>query len=163
MHLQLFINTKHKHPVKKFFERVFVVAMNELGGIAAHHKDVTNSELQINLVLVDNEEIHELNKSWRGKDKETDVLSFPYSPIENGIFGEIFISLERAQEQANFLKHSLDRELQVLFIHGILHLFGYDHEGEKDFFEMDSLEKTIGKRLIDEKKVEHKNGTNGLV
>ena len=97
------------------------------------------------------EEIRELNKEQRGKDAVTDVLSFPSTditageivkkknypfdidPENGGIFlGSIIICVERAKEQAEEYGHSLNRELYYLAVHGMLHLFGYDHEIEED-------------------------------
>ena len=91
----------------------------------------------LNLVFVSDRLIRKLNKQWRGKDVETDVLSFalnleepePGMPWE---LGEIVISGERAAWQAGELNHSLSRELAFLFVHGMLHIFGFDHENKKD-------------------------------
>lgn len=91
----------------------------------------------VNLVLVSNSAIAKLNKLWRGKNVETDVLSFTLNSSEPpaGIpweLGEIFISAEKAFEQAETLNHSLDRELAFLFVHGMLHILGFDHENTYD-------------------------------
>jgi probable rRNA maturation factor len=91
----------------------------------------------LSLVLLSNKGIHKLNKEWRGKDAETDVLSFPLNleEPEEGVdweLGEIFISVEQAQKQASELGHSLGRELAFLFVHGLLHLLGFDHETKSD-------------------------------
>jgi probable rRNA maturation factor len=97
-----------------------------------------NSE--VSFTLVDNEEIHELNKKHRGIDRATDVLSFPLIDFENETLptdgstiylGDIIISIERAKEQAEEYGHSLERELAFLTAHSMLHLLGYDHM-EKD-------------------------------
>jgi len=87
-----------------------------------------NITKDIELVIVNNREIKELNKNSRGVDKETDVLSFPLEPMEYMPLGSIVISIDKAQELANKLKHSLQNELTLLFTHGLLHLLGYDHE-----------------------------------
>ena len=87
-----------------------------------------NITKDIELVIVNNREIKELNKNSRGVDKETDVLSFPLEPMEHMPLGSIVISIDKAQELANKLKHSLQNELTLLFTHGLLHLLGYDHE-----------------------------------
>jgi probable rRNA maturation factor len=97
---------------------------------------------QISLVTVSNPQIRKLNKEWRGKDQATDVLSFPLEmdAPPKGIpweVGEIVISVERAQQQANDYGHDLNRELAFLFAHGLLHVLGFDHETEpeeKDMF-----------------------------
>lgn len=73
--------------------------------------------------------IHALNRQYRGKDKPTDVLSFPLADeIQPSVLGDVVISVETAARQAQRRRHSLREELQILLIHGILHLLGYDHE-----------------------------------
>ncbi len=82
-----------------------------------------------------------MNTKYRGIDKPTDVLSFSLqegdvkSPeVESDkLLGDIIISAETAQRQADTLNHSMERELTVLLIHGLLHLTGYDHEEDKDY------------------------------
>lgn len=93
--------------------------------------------VEISVRFVDDEEIHNLNLSYRNKDASTDVLSFPMG--ENGeydvnldtgakILGDIVISLEHAVRQADMYGHSLQREIGFLTVHSMLHLLGYDHE-----------------------------------
>lgn len=92
---------------------------------------------EISVSFVDNDQIQEMNKQYRGKDAATDVLSFPMG--ENGnydvnhetgakILGDIVISVPRAMEQAQTYGHSLEREIGYLTAHSMLHLLGYDHE-----------------------------------
>ena len=92
---------------------------------------------EISVSFVDNEQIREMNAQYRGKDAETDVLSFPMG--ENGnydvnhetgakILGDIVISMPKAVEQAKTYGHSLEREVGFLTAHSMLHLLGYDHE-----------------------------------
>ncbi len=84
---------------------------------------------EIELILTNNKTIQELNNEHRNIDKPTDVLSFPlefdfdYMPL-----GSVVISLDYAKEKADVYKHSLQEEITLLFIHGILHLLNYDHE-----------------------------------
>lgn len=153
MNLKIFSETEQKFS-KQVLQKTFLACMQELANLEEHKSFVENKKLSINCVLTDNEKIRPLNLQWRGKDKATDVLSFPYEEVDAGIFGEIFLSLEQAQIQADFLGHSLEKEVEVLLTHGILHLFGYDHEQENDFLEMNLLEKSIEKRLEEEKTVE---------
>ncbi len=82
----------------------------------------------IELIIVDNNSMKKINKEYRGVDKTTDVLSFPLEDIQHLPLGSIIISIDKAKEVANTLKHSLDDEIALLFIHGLLHLLGYDHE-----------------------------------
>ena len=117
----------------------------------------------LSVALVSNKAIRAVNKDWREQDKATDVLSFPLEltppsflgavgaggPYDDEqeeleaqeeqewIVGEILISMERAREQAEEYGHSLDRELGFLFVHGVLHVLGFDHvtkEEEKEMF-----------------------------
>jgi probable rRNA maturation factor len=98
---------------------------------------------ELSLVLVSNRQIRKLNKEWMGKDRPTDVLSFPLElepPMAEELpweVGEIVISVEKAEEQADSYEHSFERELAFLFVHGMLHVLGFDHmepDGEKDMF-----------------------------
>lgn len=92
---------------------------------------IANNETQkdIELVLVNAKTIQEINKEFRGKDISTDVLSFPldeempYVPL-----GSIMINVELATQKAKELGHSFQDEVSLLFIHGLLHILGYDHE-----------------------------------
>ncbi|GAB6066463.1 rRNA maturation RNase YbeY [Aquifex pyrophilus] len=100
--------------------------------------------VELSVYITDDEEIRELNKTYRGKDKPTDVLSFPLNETVNGlkILGDIVISQDTAERQARELGHSLNDEVKRLLIHGIVHLLGYDHERggeeEKKFFELEN-------------------------
>jgi probable rRNA maturation factor len=103
---------------------------------------------EVALSFVDDEAIRELNKNYRGLDKVTDVLSFALTeneadePIivfndedweqapEEQLLGDIIISIPRALEQSKEYGHSLEREIGFLFVHGFLHLIGYDHQDE---------------------------------
>ncbi|HLG25744.1 MAG TPA: rRNA maturation RNase YbeY [Candidatus Gracilibacteria bacterium] len=87
----------------------------------------------IELVLISDEEIRIINRSYRQKDTPTDVISLSYFGKElvfprASLVGEIFISLDTARRQAAEHKKTLVQELQFLFVHGVLHIFGYDHE-----------------------------------
>lgn len=91
------------------------------------HLDQTRVELS--LALVTDPEIHVLNRQYRGKDKPTDVLSFPLADkLQPSLLGDVVISVETAARQAQRRGHSLREELQILLIHGVLHLLSYDHE-----------------------------------
>lgn len=88
----------------------------------------TLSEREIELLLTDDDEISQINREFRGIDKATDVLSFPSDPFPNAPLGSIIISVDKVQGVAEELGHTEDDEIALLFIHGILHLLGYDHE-----------------------------------
>ena len=90
--------------------------------------------VSFNLIIVDNEYIHELNKTYRDVDRETDVITFALEDddtVINGsnerVLGDIYISLDKAKSQAKEYNHSLLRELSFLAVHGFYHLLGYDH------------------------------------
>jgi probable rRNA maturation factor len=73
-------------------------------------------------------ELRRLNREYRGKDAPTDVLSFPASPGKSGRLGDIAISAARARAQAREFGHTTEQEIQILMLHGVLHLLGLDHE-----------------------------------
>ena len=91
-----------------------------------------------NVIIVDEEKIHELNKEYRGIDRPTDVITFALEDNEDIIYedfrllGDIYICLEKVYSQAEEYGHSVLRELSFLTVHGFLHLLGYDHMTEED-------------------------------
>jgi len=92
--------------------------------------------VEFNIIFVDSQTIHEINKTYRNVDRVTDVISFALEDnktieLDHRLLGDIYICIERAEEQANEYGHSFLRELAFLTIHGLLHLLGYDHM-EKD-------------------------------
>jgi len=90
-------------------------------------KEVTSKDIE--LIIVKNEEIQVLNKEHRNIDKATDVLSFPLEfDMPNMPLGSIVISVDFVDEKAKEYNHSFEDELKLLFIHGLLHLVGFDHE-----------------------------------
>ena len=105
---------------------------------------------EISVSFVDNEEIRELNRDYRGVDKETDVLSFPLQEdfmVSTPLLGDIVISVEKALEQSNEYGHSFIREVAYLVVHSTLHLLGYDHMGDDEKLDMRNSEKEIMRRL----------------
>lgn len=85
---------------------------------------------EVDVLLTSDAEIKRLNKAFRGKNKATDVLSFPAPEEAEDMAGDIAISLETALRQANQHSHSLRDELRVLMLHGLLHIDGEDHEAD---------------------------------
>ena len=85
---------------------------------------------EVSVLLTEDEAIRTLNRTYRGKDKATDVLSFPAAETAVGIAGDLVISLETALTQAEERGHTLDMEIRLLLLHGLLHLAGYDHEAD---------------------------------
>jgi probable rRNA maturation factor len=92
-------------------------------------------EGELSLVFCEDDFIHALNRHYRGKDRPTDVLSFPQGP-ESGVLGDLVISVPAAQRQARERGHSRETELEWLFLHGLLHLLGHDDETEAQAEEM---------------------------
>ena len=86
------------------------------------------TDKEIELIITDNSHMQEINKSTRGFDKPTDVLSFPYEEMPMTPLGSIVISKDFVQEKAKELGHTEEDEMSLLFIHGLLHLLGFDHE-----------------------------------
>jgi len=86
------------------------------------------SDKDIELIITSNDEIQQINKEHRSIDKPTDVLSFPYEDMPMSPLGSIVISSDYVEMKAKELGHTQANELTLLFIHGLLHLIGYDHE-----------------------------------
>jgi len=86
------------------------------------------SDKSLELIFVDNVTIASINKEYRGKDTPTDVLSFPLEDMGMGLLGSVVISLDMAKAKSDEFGHTLEDEVSLLFIHGLLHLLGYDHE-----------------------------------
>jgi len=89
------------------------------------------SNKDIELIITDDKEIQEINKTHRNIDKSTDVLSFPYEDMPMSPLGSIVISSLHVETKAKELGHTSDDEIALLFTHGILHLLGFDHEVDK--------------------------------
>ena len=101
-------------------------------------KEENLKNIEFNVIIVNNEYIHYLNKEYRNIDRPTDVISFALEDNKEEnftnvrILGDIYISIDKAKEQSNEYGHSLDREMCFLALHGLLHLLGYDHMNKKD-------------------------------
>ena len=108
-------------------------------------KKLELDKCEFNIIIVDNEKIHEINKEYRNVDRETDVISFAMEDNMDvkyddfRLLGDIYISIDRVYSQAKEYGHSDLREICFLATHGILHLLGYDHmepEDEKEMFKL---------------------------
>lgn len=109
-----------------------------------------DDDYEVSLSFVDNKEIHQLNRDFRGVDRPTDVLSFPLLVDEEfdvdfgeESLGDIVISLEKAFEQSREYNHSFEREVCFLVCHSMFHLLGYDHDTEENTKEMREKEEYI--------------------
>ncbi len=146
----------NKQEKQKIGYRVRELIKTAITKTLAHERFRGDAEVSVS--FVDNEEIHKLNREFRGKDKPTDVLSFPMweddepagdiDPALGAIMlGDIVISVERAKEQAEEYGHSLTREVCFLAVHSTLHLVGYDHETSEahEKYMNDTQEKILSK------------------
>ncbi|WP_308539655.1 GTPase Era [uncultured Murdochiella sp.] len=124
--------------------------------VALHTQQIPE-DVEISLSFVNGEEIRALNAKYRGKDTETDVLSFPVYEAEEiallreegalDVLGDIVINMERVRTQAEEFGHSEERERIYLAVHSLLHLLGFDHEDEEDKRKMRREEKRIMRAL----------------
>ena len=114
----------------------YIPTMKELINFAIKHENLDN--VIFNIIIVDNEYIHKLNKEYRGIDRPTDVISFALEDNSDfelegiRVLGDIYISIDKVYEQAEAYGHSNLREICFLMIHGFLHLLGYDHMESED-------------------------------
>ncbi|HEY81969.1 MAG TPA: rRNA maturation RNase YbeY [Dehalococcoidia bacterium] len=115
-------------------------------------------DVELGLVITTQEKVRELNRTYRGEDRATDVLAFYLtSPDKEADFvsppdgvvrlGEVIISYPQAVVQAQEQQHSVEKELIILIIHGVLHLLGYDHEAPEDERRMRAREREILNRI----------------
>ena len=101
-------------------------------------KEEELNDVEFNVILVDNNYIHELNKNYRKIDRETDVITFALedneevNEEEHRLLGDIYISVDKAKSQALEYGHSFKREICFLAVHGFLHLLGFDHMNKHD-------------------------------
>lgn len=123
--------------------------IKEITKLKEYMKFITNKlnikEGIFNIIFVDNDEIHRINKEFRNVDRVTDVISFALEDNEKEVFreyrllGDIYIAIDVAYDQAIEYNHSREREVCFLSTHGLLHLLGYDHmtiEEEKEMFNL---------------------------
>lgn len=104
-------------------------------------------DYEVSVSFVCDEEIHELNRDYRGVDRTTDVLSFPMDDEFTNMLGDIVININKVIEQAKEYGHSEKREISYLTVHSTLHLMGFDHEEEEDKKEMRAVEDRVMEKL----------------
>ncbi len=141
------------------FENEYLESFNEFEIIFQNLMQKTfellkiKEDYEVDVNLVDNNTIHQINKEYRKVDRPTDVISFAFLDKIDGevkikgkvkiLLGEIIISLDKALEQAKEYGHSITREMSFLFVHGLLHLLGYDHMKKEDEEVMFDLQEKI--------------------
>jgi len=154
------INIEEEVEIKLDFDHAELI--NTVAKAAAEHEECPY-DFCVNVVLTDNDSIHEINKEYRNVDAATDVLSFPmaeypapgdFSHIEDDpdnfdpdtgemLFGDIMISMDKVYEQAEKYGHSVKRELAFLVAHSMLHLMGFDHMEDEERKIMEEKQESI--------------------
>lgn len=134
-----------KRKLRGLVEKAVGAALQEVGVDAG-----IGSELSV--VFSDDDHIRTLNSGWRGKDKPTNVLSFPAFPTKPGgklppMLGDVVLAAETVAREAELEGKPLDHHITHLVIHGVLHLLGHDHEDEGEAETMEALERAALARL----------------
>jgi len=135
--------TPTKLPTKEQFQLWVDTALAEVSS-------KPSQDFELTIRLVNNEESQQLNKQYRGKDKPTNVLSFPFEVpdgIELNLLGDLIICIEVMKQEAQEQKKALFEHWAHLVIHGCLHLVGFDHISDTEALEMESIEITILEKL----------------
>ena len=126
------VSTGHK--VIIFRKRIAGLSASTLDRFVLRARKAIRLRDTVNVLVTGSREIRSLNRQFRGKDRPTDVLSFPSLPAEHGearhAAGDVAICMDIARENAGALGHSLGDEIKILALHGILHLAGFDHEND---------------------------------
>jgi probable rRNA maturation factor len=146
--------TRSRLRIQKKAEGDLVIVKRRTSGLSAasivkflaQAKRAAHLRKNVSVLITSDQELRRLNRSFRGKDKPTDVLSFPALPgASDGIAGDIAISAETAARNARQMEHDTADEIKILVLHGVLHLAGYDHE--LDNGEMARTEQRLRKSL----------------
>ena len=145
-------NNQEKVSIPEALEADLTKAMNVVAELEA-----LSPQTEVDMTLVDDAAIHELNRTYRGIDRPTDVLSFALDEGEEEpevdddeiehLLGDVIISAPTAVRQGEEYGHGLEREMTYLAVHGMLHLLGYDHMEEKDKLIMRKREEEVLRRL----------------
>ncbi|MCR4405832.1 MAG: rRNA maturation RNase YbeY [Anaerolineae bacterium] len=135
------------------FKRLVTAKLVRQAALAVLAHEAVTGQGELSVVITDDEEVRDLNRRFRGVDAPTDVLafgaanqttSFVTAPDAPRLLGDVIISCPRAQEQATEAGHPLSAEIQLLVVHGVLHLLGYDHaEPEQEALMWERQEKIL--------------------
>lgn len=138
-------NRQSKYEITNELEQLLEKVIDEVLRVEGLSKNY-----EVSISFVENDEIKELNRDYRGVDKETDVLSFPMEDefgLEDSLLGDIIISIDKANEQSLEFGHTIEREIAYLTAHSMFHLLGYDHMKEDEKLIMREKEKQVMKNL----------------
>lgn len=142
------------YPDELVFPQEYVENVKAAAEMVGTLYDVANGEVSV--TLTNNDYIHTLNRTYRGIDRPTDVLSFALNESDEpeilggeelNVLGDLVISIERAEEQAKDYGHSVRREVAFLTVHGMLHLLGYDHMEDAEREEMETEQRFVMDKL----------------
>lgn len=156
--MNIYIENEYENTIDIDYEEIIRLVVNEAVDFVK-----CPYECEVNVTIVDDDNIHKINKEQRDIDKATDVLSFPMIEYENPadftmleadfscfnpdtgelMLGDIVISYDKVVSQAEEYNHSRKRELAFLVAHSMLHLFGYDHMVDNERIEMENKQKQI--------------------
>lgn len=129
-----------------------LLADQATGAAFAEIGAIWSGSSELSIVFSDDAAIRELNSGWRGKDKPTNVLSFPAFPVSGGgalppMLGDIVLAAETVSREAELEEKPIGHHLSHLIIHGLLHLLGYDHETDAEAENMEAVERAALARL----------------
>ena len=136
INIQIKNSTNFKFKYKRLYKKVVKTTCDLLN---------VSGKTELTVIIVDNNEMQRISNDTRGKNKPTDILSFPtgYKDLKSligyNLLGDIFLSYEMIAEQAAKFGHTLKREWTYMFTHGLLHLLGYDHKTKEEENEMNGL------------------------
>ena len=142
------------YPDELVFPQEYVENVKAAAEMVGTLYDVAKGEVSV--TLTNNDYIHTLNRTYRGIDRPTDVLSFALNESDEpeilggeelNVLGDLVISIERAEEQAKDYGHSVRREVAFLTVHGMLHLLGYDHMEDAEREEMETEQRFVMDKL----------------
>jgi probable rRNA maturation factor len=136
---------KLSNPIIVLEKKLPGLSSSALAGFLLKARRAAGLRGAVSVLITGNSSMRRLNSRFRGKGQPTDVLSFPAAASANGFAGDIAISLDIAERNVRLLGHSINDEIRILILHGILHLAGYDHENDKG--EMAKKEMLLRRRL----------------